>query len=612
MWGGLALAVAILAGLLHAGFCAFTWRKFTMFDYGVYTNMIWNSGHGQPFRCLLDRSYLATHLSFSLALLGPLFRVWDHPFLLSVLQWSFLAVGAAIVGRTAVRLRIPRVAAVAIILFFVGYHYTQRVLLSEFHGVGSYLLLVPWLYWCLRVNRRMAWLPWLLILGVREEAALVVLPMLLYFAVREKWRGGYGYAALSAVYMVVATTTLYPWLTGISLLDRRRTDLASGLLGATMDLGALQVRATALLWVLLPMVPFLRRKGWVPVVVFPSLALLQAMGGGKLHQYSLALHYSAPVMACLAVAMLESLACRGETQLEDATTRARDVWLPASLLVAITAFSYLTLGFLPGGRQQKGTGSPYTHAHESGLRLLRVARRLPREGVLICPSQLGGFCANRRDIIDWRHYEPKRHRFDVMFTELKYLDDPKMGYRTILQDGTFGATYFDGRIVVLRRGANPSANVLVIEAFERILKGSQFARSIVPTPPGSSVTSLSIPVLHWRGTPRGTSEPLVTAPPYSPLAPGEYEAVFLFAVEAPAAGGLEGWGTLQVRRSGTTEVLAEAQIEPLATGPRAVRTQRVRFTLDAPVTVEAAVIGQRAELWLQRADFVARGEPWDL
>ncbi len=72
--------IIYIIGFHHAGFCAFTWEKFSMFDYGVYMNMIWNSGTGDFFRCLIDRSYLVTHLSFTLALLGPFVHLTENPF----------------------------------------------------------------------------------------------------------------------------------------------------------------------------------------------------------------------------------------------------------------------------------------------------------------------------------------------------------------------------------------------------------------------------------------------------------------------------------------------------------------------------------------------------
>ena len=601
-WGGGVWAVLILAGLAYAGFSAFTWRKFTMFDYGVYTNMIWNSGHGDLFRCLLDRSYLATHLSFTLALLGPLFFIWDHPFMLWAAQWLILAAGALLLVRTAVRLRVSPAVAAAVAAFFVGYHFTQQTLLSEFHGVSLYLLLVPWLYLCLKFHRRWVWLPWLLVLGMREDAAAVVLPLLLYFAVRDRWWAGYGYAALSIAYVVLATTTLYPLLTGLSLMARRHADLGENPLAHLLNPDTLRIRAGALFWVALPALPFVGKKGWIPLLVFPSLALVQAMGGGTEYQYSLALHYAAPIMACLAVAMLEAVSRAAEAR-GDAGAAGPGWALAAAIgLLAITAASGWARGFLPGAAQRIAC---YVRPHPAGFRILRAARQIPRAGVLLCPARLAGFCANRKDVVDWRHYDPRRHRADLLFSELKYVDDPGMGYRGWLEDGTFGVVFFDGLNVVLKRGADPAPNGLVLDALRRVLSGAEYAKT------GLSNAELPLTARHWAGSSDGKIQPMAAAWP-NELEPGDYEAVFLFAARTPDDGGTDAWGTLQVRLAGQDPPLAEADVEPVGCGPYSLRSQRVAFSLPAASKVETVVVGRRAELWVLRADFVRRGEPWDL
>jgi uncharacterized membrane protein len=611
-WGGGALVVLLLAFLAHAGFCAFTWRKFAMFDYGVYTNMIWNSGHGHLFCCLLDRSYLATHLSFTLALLGPLYLIWDHPFLLWTVQWCFLAGGAALLARTAVRLRVPYPVAAAIAVFLVGYHFTQRVQLSEFHGVSLYLLLVPWLYHCLRCNRRWVWAPWLLTLGMREEAAVVILPLLVYFAVRERWRAGFVYAALSVGYMVLAMTELFPLFTGMSLVDRRSGDLAGGgPLAHFLNPETLEVRLQALFWVVLPALPFAWKKGWIPLLLFPSLALIQTMGGGKADQYTLSLHYSAPIMACLAVAMVEAVSRGVNAREENGAVGWLKPWLLAASLLLITAASYRVWGFLPGSRQRHvAEMGCYVKWSGAGLRSLQAARYIPREGVLVCPTHMAGFCSNRKDITDWRHFDPAHQRMDLIFTEAKYLDDRKVGFRRWLEGGQFGLIYFDGSNVILKRGADPAPNHLVMEAYDRARAGTQFPRSLLPKTKELAMVEMPIPALHWAGAPRGESLEIIASSPNT-LEAGDYEAVFLFSALAPEEGGMDAWGELQVRRAGQTAPLAEAEIEPIGCGPRVLRTQRVAFTLEASSRVEAWVVGRRAELWLLRVDYVRRGESWD-
>lgn len=602
VWVGSLLLIWMLGWLAYTGFSAFTWNKFALFDYGVYTNMIWNSGHGRPFICLVDRTYLATHLSFTLALLGPFFRLWDHPFLLWVLQWAFLAGGTALLMRTAFRLQVAAPLVLAIAVFFAGYHFTQQTALSEFHGVDLLFLLVPWLYHCLKFNRRMVWLPWLLILGLREDAAVVILPLLLYFAIRDRWHAGYVYTTLSLVYMVLAMTTLYPLLTGMNLLTRRHADLGTNPFAHFFNKATLDVRLRALLWVVLPALPFVWRKRWLPLLIFPASALIQAMGGARLQQYSLALHYAAPIMVCLTVALVESVARETSTRTpKPAVGRWRSLLIAAALLL-ITGASYRWHGFLPFGWQRQLC---YQKMSGAGLCSLRAARYIPREGLLLCPTRMAGFCANRRDLLDWHHYDPERYTPDLVFSELKYLDHKDLGFRNWMEDGRFGLLFFDGTNIILKRGADPEPNHLVLDAMRRQMSGAPFTKLGIPS------TKIQLATRYWPGSAAGTSEILPAAWPVS-LEAGDYDAIFLFTARASGLDMADGWGSLQVRLDDLQAPLATEEIEPIGCGPHALRTQRVAFSLDATTQVQAVVIGGRAKLWLLRADFVRRGAPWEL
>ncbi len=601
MWVGAFMLVWMLGWLAHAGFSAFTWNKFTLFDYGVYTNMIWNSGHGRPFACLADRSYLATHLSFTLALLGPFFRLWDHPFLLWTLQWGFLAGGSALLMRTASRLGVAAPLTMAIAVFFAGYHFTQQTLLSEFHGVSLLLLLVPWLYHSLVFGRRMVWLPWLLILGLREDAAMVILPLLLYFAIRDRWRAGYVYAILSLAYMVLAMTTLYPLLTGLSLIGRRHADLGSHPLAHFFSAATMRARLKALFWVALPALPFVRPKRWLPILLFPALALIQAMGGASVRQHSLTLHYATPAMVCLAVALVESVAREHKSRTPESAAVWRHPMLAAIFLLLVTGVSYRLHGFLPLGlRRERG----YRSIHGAGLLTLQAARRIPRDGLLLCSDRLAGYCANRGRLIDWRHFVRGTYRPDLVFTELKHLDHKLTGFRSWLEDGSFGLLFFDGANIIMKRGADPAPNHVVLDAGRRHACGAPFARS------GRDLDYVHFATMHWPGGGQGVGHVITGAGPLV-LEAGDYDAMFLFAARMPSGDAAHGWGKLQIRPGSLQGTLAEAEIEPVGGGPHVLRAQRVAFALDAPAQVQAVVLGQRAELWLLRADFVRRGEPWE-
>ena len=217
----LALAAAFLLHQLYSAWCAMTWFKSHQGDYGNYVNMLWNTAHGQPFRMNVDENYLALHLSFTLALLSILYHVWDHAFLLALLQWLMVAGGAVFVWTMARRRGLAPLAASALALFLSGYFFTQRVLLSDFHTVATYYLLFPWLCYTMAFRKRWAWLPWVLILGVREDAALFALPAVVYFAWRDRWAGGWWLAVAGVAYGVLAVTVIFPAINDVTVAEAR-------------------------------------------------------------------------------------------------------------------------------------------------------------------------------------------------------------------------------------------------------------------------------------------------------------------------------------------------------------------------------------------------------
>jgi len=429
-------------GLLRSAYAAFTWQNFHFLDYGGYTNWIWNTAHGAPFKVLVDRSYLEMHLSFTVALLAPFFRAWDHPFLLSLLQWVMLMGGCAIVARTGRRQGLATQGIAALVLFFVAYPFTQSALLAEFHGVSLYFLLMPWLYNWILFRRRRAWLPLLLLLGVREDAFLLALPPLLYFAFKERNRTAALLAAASLLYGVLAVFVLFPLINGVSLFAFRSGWLPGG--GGTAPPGT-SARALSLLWTVLPAALLLRRR-WVPFAAFVGLPLVVALASTSAHQYGLRVHYAAGVMSCLVVALLEMVRTR--------PGGLAGWW--AAALVAVTLLAYVQRGFLPGGRQYDRV---YGRAHPGGRELLAAARALPREGILLCPERLSPFCANRADLLVWELFDPRRHRFDVVFVTPRDWHGALGELLTdLVDDGSFRVSHEDESALILQRVPGTPSN----------------------------------------------------------------------------------------------------------------------------------------------------------
>lgn len=449
-----ALALAAMAGLVIAQHRQYTWGKMALRDYGIYFNMLWNTAHGDWFTYLHDQSYLRTHLSFSLLLLAPLFRLWDDPLMLTVIQWGCFAAGALLFWRILSLARLPALIQAALMLLFAAYPYVQRAMLCEFHGVHLYYILIPWLYLCLAFRKSWVWLPLLLTAGLREDAVFTILPMLLYFAVADRWRAGYLWSAGAAAYGILALTVLFPWINGITIVERR--DVLLDPLAIKHSLSQrIAKRGLSVFRLFLPAAPFLfRKRGWIPVLVFPSLILIILMASPERHHYCIDRHYSAGVFTCVLLGIVEALRRRPRETTPDTGWR---VWLPAAFLAATVLVSHLSWGCLPWAnnkaREVFKERSPYVPL------LLKAARDVPREGVLMTDSTFAGYFANRRSLTTFKNHTTNPIPPDYVVFDAKLIRQNQMEVlRSIVATQPMGVVAVEGPFVVMKRGADPARN----------------------------------------------------------------------------------------------------------------------------------------------------------
>ncbi|MBI1884629.1 MAG: DUF2079 domain-containing protein [Chlamydiae bacterium] len=450
-------SLIVLVLLLHGDYAAFTWRKFVLSDYGKYTNMVWNCAHGAPFKYLLDYTYLSTHLSFILLFFGPLFWVWDHPFLLVALQWFFLFLGALMLFKTALREKIRIETAAALILFYVANPFTQAVILCEFHGVGLYFFLVPWLYDTLLLRKKWTWLPFTLLLLVREDSGLMVAPLLFYFAVKDRWKGGYFFAALAIGYSFFAIHFLFEWLGGINFFTRR---------GPVRDLVEYQffkpeylwIRAKPLLWYFASILPFFWRRGSLPLLIIPSAALMQLVSSKIPEVYRVEKHYPVALISCSAVALLEAMV----QWVRRGKTAQRGYFFEYALfLFAVTLGWHLDRGFLRWGRYDDRV---YRVAHPEGEGILEAAQHIPKKGILLCPSELAGFCANRADLMCWEVEELSHYQADYIFIREKDIKKYHEQLKKMSEGGKYHILYQDHGCLILERGSTEQGNRETLES----------------------------------------------------------------------------------------------------------------------------------------------------
>jgi hypothetical protein len=328
------------------------------------------------------------------------------------------------------------------------------VLLSEFHGVGLYPFLLAWLYHALSLRRSAVWLPLGLLLGLREDAGLVAMPMLLYFAARDRWPAGGWYAAAAGAYVAAALSWIFPALGGAALLERRQA-LEPAEVWRRLHRHTWPARSWPVLRAFFPALPLLA-GGWLPLATIPLAALLLGFASPHPQQFGLRHHYPAALLAGLFPAMFEAVLRppRGGGR-----RRFDRPWV-AAWLVAVTLSANARYGFLPGGPH---ASREYRAANPDGRDAVRAAAAAPREGILVCAPQNAGFCANRADLLTWRELDAAPRRFDLVFFRLRELAGPQRGrYRELLSGREFGLHARAGDFVVLARGADPAGNAALL------------------------------------------------------------------------------------------------------------------------------------------------------
>lgn len=591
-----ALAAFFAVALLYSSYCAFVNFMFgTSGDYIRYTNMIWNSGHGDWFRFgARQYTYLATHLAFSLALLGPLFRIVDHPFLLSAVQWAMITAGGLILVWVGRRRDVPTYQLLAVLVFWFGYPFTQSVQLCEFHSTSVYMLLLPALYAALCFRRGVLWLLIPLLLGLREEAGIYAIPLLAYVAYRERWRAGWLWSALCAAYVVFAVLYLFPAINGASLLAHRHEVFHEEPLTQWIVFEHWRPRFVALGWALLP-VTILWRRGWRTILAFVTLPLMTNLFSSWRYQYTLDIHYPANVMACLAIAIVEIW-----SQKDDAPSlhRAGKRWA-SSFLVAATLFAHRVNGYVWTARHDNG--GVYWRMNQEGMHGLKVARTMiPMKGVLTAERRLGAFVANRADLTYHSLVspdEPRKVPVDLAFSKVSQLSAP---YWNALRSNQWGVIYFDLKYVVLGRHAPTDQNDALLRQEENPKLSLGYTRH-------ECGENIFVPgtgyVRYWPGDEADRLFPIALGAERT-LDAGNYRIRVDFRTDPGSVAGENGVHVGEFILNDTQSGQHIVKV-PISYAPeKNLRSQEIDVSLPEARRIEFQVMGGEVPIWLYKAVFV--------
>ncbi len=421
-------AAVILAMLCYAVFygilsCA-KYRAYLApgFDIGIYDQGLWLlSRFKEPFVTVLGLNIFGDHSTWILVLLVPLYWIAPDPQTLLVVQTLALALGAIpvfLLGRMVLRNRWLGLIPVAAYLLMPALGWLN---LENFHPDS---LEVPLLLFALYFVVRSRWRAYLvmviLLLLVKEDVSLVLIPLGIYVALSRNRRMGMLTVEMAAAWFCLMMFVVQPALsgTGAGNLDSWRIPFGGwgGLIATGIKspwtVGAYMLTEDKLryLFQLLTPVLFLPLLTWRTLVVVPILFF--NLISNFWYQTNIQYHYTSliiPVFCCMALLSLERF-----RQL-----RWRRVL--ACGILAATLFSAYLWGPLPGSRQ---AGSDADTHHPQVLAAEEAISLIPPDAVVAAGDKFASHLTHRDRV----------YVFPTPFRATYWGDDSQKGQRLPMAD----------------------------------------------------------------------------------------------------------------------------------------------------------------------------------
>jgi uncharacterized membrane protein len=442
----------ILFLLFVAVFFALLVRKHDSFhtralDLAKFDQAIWNTLHGRfLFSTLESQSILGNHFSPFMALLAPLFWIWDDVRVLFLVQTLGLAL-AGLVLHKIVQGKHPKLAPWFLLAYYLN-PALHEVALVEFRRVT---LAVPFLalaLYGLYIRKRR----WLIVglafaLLCKEDIGLIVFMMGVYLILFERdWKWGVPLAAVGITWVAAVTLwviptivdltggtdELYPQINYLCLEGDSYGDILLNLLREPQVLFQRMFDREALLALLrifFPLgliLPFLA-PDWLMLVV-PSLAYMLFSCNAGMHR--LQSWYMASVLPGLFAAVAVAL-----TRLSEQKAR----WATVSLLAA-TLISYPLLSYAPLGAKFDPTTYRVTDHHRLAAKVVnaipddaRVAAQDPyvphlahREYIYLFPW------VRRESKVDYTLLDRQAHSYPLDQDELNDMIDGMLANSSIV------------------------------------------------------------------------------------------------------------------------------------------------------------------------------------
>ena len=348
------------------------------YDSALYDQGVWLlSRFDAPFVTLMGRNLFGDHSSFVLVFLVPLYWVAPGAWILFVSQATAVALGAVPVYWHARRRLGAGWPAAVMALVYLGHPALSWTVMENFHPDSFTAVFVAGAIWAATERR---WRPYavcvVLALLVKEDVALVVVPLGIWVALERRWRVGVATVIGSIGFMLVAMFAVMRSLIGVPTRNTWRIPfegptgfIRTALTDPTRVIDHL--RSDGRLWYLWQMLApvgfvFLRAPG---VALISGLVLFTNILSTFWYQYQIEYHYS--LIAVPAIVMGATWAI--SAMRSEARRRA------LVLVVAATAVTSALWSPMPWSRVQPGS---WGRDHPVAVSARDVVGRVP-DGVSV-------------------------------------------------------------------------------------------------------------------------------------------------------------------------------------------------------------------------------------
>lgn len=396
MWQVVSASLIGLGGLYIAALSVEVHRSMatSAYDFGLYDQGIWLlSRFHNPFVTLMGRNLFGDHTSFILIFLVPLYWVFNGTATLFVVQSLVILAGAVPVFLYSRKRLESEAMATVFVAAYLMHPATVWIALENFHPDAFLGLFISTaMYGALEKKWRMYFISVALALTVKEDVALILVPLGLWVALRQHRRIGLLTVLVSFWYALIAVFGIQSGINGVTFRNTWRIPFG-GVSGVVRTVFTDPLAMLSYLWS--DSRPYYLLQLFLPVamafVFFPEVAgiaglvIFANIFSSFWYQYHIEYHYSFVIVPVLVMGTVFAIA----------KLQIRWRRLLVALCAVCTLFSAYVWSPLPGARTKisyNGANHPMVVAAREAL------SKIPADAVVSAYHPLTAHLARRQRI----------------------------------------------------------------------------------------------------------------------------------------------------------------------------------------------------------------------